>query len=337
MWAAAQKHPEVVRLLLAAGADVKARSRAWPQTVVSEQTQRAGREKLNYTVMRGGSTALLFTARTGDAESAKLLLEFGADVNDSLADGTPALTLAAHSGQTGVGIALLEKGAEPNAMGAGYAPLHAAVLRGDLTLVKALLARGADPNLRMVKGTPVRRDTMDYNLLPPLVGSTPYLLAARFVEGDILRALKEGGADPNLAMPNGATPLLLAAGLGANSRASRRGISLIDFGKVEPESKVYDAVKAVIESGADVNAASQSGDTPLHAAAALGYTSVVQLLADKGAQINAKNRQGQTPLKALLSSPGRRRVVADDDDAGPARNSAHPETAALLRKLGATE
>ena len=337
MWAAAQKHSEVVRLLLVAGADLKARSRSRPQTVVGEQTQRAGREKLNYTVMRGGSTALLFAARTGDVESAKLLLEFGANANDALADGTPALTLAAHSGQTGVGLALLEKGAEPNAMGAGYAPLHAAVLRGDLTLVKALLARGADPNLRMVKGTPVRRDTMDYNLLAPLIGSTPYLLAARFVEADIMRALRAGGADPNLAMPNGSTPLLLAAGLGLSNRASRRGIARIDFGKIEPESQVYEAVKAAIELGGEVNAVSQTGDTALHAAALMGHPSVVQLLADSRAQINAKNKQGQTPLKALLSPPPGRRVVVDDDDPTPVRRGPHPQTVALLRKLGATE
>jgi ankyrin repeat protein len=290
--------------------------------------------------MKGGSTALLFAARTGDAESARLLLEYGADANDALANGTPALTLAAHSGQTGVALALLEKGADPNSMTAGYAPLHAAVLRADLTLVKALLARGADPNLRMVKGTPVRRDTMDYNLLNPLIGSTPYMLAAKFVEADILRALKEGGADPNLAMPNGATPLMLAAGLGASPRASRRGIAVIDFGKVEPESKVLEAVKAALENGADVNAASQTGDTALHAAATMGYTSVVQALADSGADINAKNKQGQTPLKALLSGGFGRRFAAadDDDDAGPARRrTPHPETVALLKKLGATE
>ena len=82
MWAAARGHAEAVQALLAAGADLRARSRAYTQTVTSEVTQRAGREELNYGVHRGGSTALLFAARSGDVESARLLLAAGADVND---------------------------------------------------------------------------------------------------------------------------------------------------------------------------------------------------------------------------------------------------------------
>ena len=188
MWAAAQSHPDVVRLLTETGADIRARSRAYPQTVVGEQTQRAGREELNYTVLRGGSTPLLFSARVGDAESARVLLNAGADANDSLPDGTSALVLAAHSGHGDVGAVLLEKGADPNAFGPGYTALHAAILKSDVKLVK-LLAHGANPNIRMTKGTPMRRDTTDFNLPATLIGSTPYLLAARFLEPEIMRGL----------------------------------------------------------------------------------------------------------------------------------------------------
>src|SRR5262249_55351273 len=99
MWAAAEKHAGVVRLLIDAEADIHARSRTYPETVTSEVTQRAGREELNYTVLRGGSTPLLFAARSGDAESVRLLLAAGADGNDTLANGMSALVLAAHSGQ----------------------------------------------------------------------------------------------------------------------------------------------------------------------------------------------------------------------------------------------
>ncbi len=107
-------------------------------------------------------TPLLFAARSGDAASARVLLGAGADANDALPDGTSALVLAAHSGNREVALALLDKGANVNDLGIGYSALHAAVLRSDLPLVKALLAHGADPNIRMTKGTPVRRNSTDY-------------------------------------------------------------------------------------------------------------------------------------------------------------------------------
>ena len=112
MWAAAQRHPDVTGLLIEAGAEINARSRTFPQTVVGEQTQRFGREELNYTVPRGGSTPLLFAARSGDAASVRLLLAAGASANNQLPEGMSALVVAAHSGHTEVGLLLLEKGAD---------------------------------------------------------------------------------------------------------------------------------------------------------------------------------------------------------------------------------
>ena len=99
---------------------------------------------------------------------------------------------------------------------------------------------------------------------------------------------------------------------------------------VEPESAVLKAVAAALDLGADVNAANQAGDTALHAAAARGLNTVVQLLADKGAQLNAKNKRGLTPLASLMPSNAavRRRgaaitaaAIADDDTAERARRS----------------
>jgi ankyrin len=349
MWAAAQRHADVTALLLKSGADLNARSRTYPQTVVGEQTQRFGREELNYTVLRGGSTPLLFAARSGDAGSARLLIEAGANVNDAIPEGMSALVLATHSGHTDVATLLLEKGANPDSADAGYTALHAAVLRSDLTVVKALLARGANPDLRTTKGTPLRRDTTDYNLPATLVGSTAYMLAARFLEPDIMRALAAGGADTKLTGRDGSTPLMLAAGAGAGGNSSRRGIAVIDGGKVEPESEVLAAVTAALELGADVNGTNQAGDTALHVAAGRGLNTIVQLLADRGAQLNAKNKRGLTPLASLMpgnAGPRRRgaaitaAAIADDDDNDadrPSRAPNFPETVELLKKLGATE
>jgi ankyrin repeat protein len=343
MWAVAQRHPEVVQLLIEARADIRARSLTYTQTVVGEQTQRAGREELNYTVLRGGATPLLFTARVGDVESASLLLKAGADPNDSQPDGVRALVLAAHSGNGNVAALLLEHGADPNALDSGYTALHAAILRSDLNLVKALLARGANPNLRMTKGTPMRRDTTDWNLPATLIGSTPYMLAARFLEPDIMPVLVAGGADPGLTMPDGATAVMLAAGTGSSKTASRRGIEAIDFGRVEPESRVRDAVAAAVGLGGDVNAAKQTGDTAMHVAAALGYDTVIQFLVERGASVNVKNKRGITPLVAAMfgSTAGRGRTAAPAgaDSIGFDRpvETAHPSTVALLKTLGAAE
>jgi ankyrin repeat protein len=348
MWAAAQRHPEVTELLIEAGAEINAQSLTYAQTVVGEQTQRFGREELNYTVLRGGSTPLLFAARSGDTESARLLLAAGAKINDSLPDGTRALVLAAHSGHGETAALLLEKGANPDAADSGYTALHAAVLRSDINLIEALLARGASPDLRTTKGTPLRRDTTDFNLPATLMGSTPYLLAARFLEPEIMKALAAAGADVKLTMRDGATALMLATGVGSGNNSTRRGIAVIDGGVVEPESAVLKAVAAAIDLGADMNATNQAGDTALHAAANRGMNTVVQLLADKGADLNVKNKRGLTPLAALMPAnvAVRRRgaaitaaALADDDTANEpvTREPAHPSTIALLKKLGATE
>ncbi len=343
MWAAAQRHPQVVQLLVGARADIRARSLTYAQTVVGEQTQRAGREELNYTVLRGGATPLLLTARVGDVASAKLLLKAGADPNDLQPDGVSALVLAAHSGNGDVAALLLEHGADPNAFGSGYSALHAAILRGDVPLVEALLAYGADKNARIAKGTPLRRDTTDWNLPATLIGSTPYLLAARFLEPEIMQVLAAAGADRTLTMPDGATAVLLAAGMGSRTSASRRGIDTIDFGKVEPESRVRDGVGAALDLGGDPNAANQAGDTALHIAAARGYDTVIQRLVEHGARVDVANKRGITPLAAATfgSTTGRGRPAAPAgaDALGFERpiEVAHPSAVALLKKLGASE
>src|SRR5262249_51919653 len=176
-----------------------------------------------------------------------------------------------------------------------------------------------------------------------LIGSTPYLLAARFLEPAAMSALVAGGADPAATLANGADAVMLAAGMGSGRTASRRGIETIDFGKVEPERRVRETVAAAVALRGDVNAASQTGDTALHVAASLGHDTVVQFLVERGAPVGVKNNRGITPLAAAMfgSTAGRRAAAtpAGADSLGFERpiELAHPTTVALLKKLGATE
>lgn len=337
MWAASQRHPDVVRLLIEAGADVNARSQSYGLRVnYGGQSNNGGDASNPVTPVdteRGGSTPLLFAARNGDVESAGLLLGAGARINDALPDGMTALTLAARSGQSALARFLIEKGADVNAAGVGFTALHAAVLMGDLEVVKALVAHHADPNLPLTKPEPQRRGGQDISLPVAYLGYTPLLLAAKFADVDIERALVEAGANPAMASKSGLTPLMAAAGVGAGG-ATRRGVSVLSaYGRVssaDEEKDTFEAVKVLLDRGADPNAADPAGNTALFGAVPKGFNSVVQLLADKGANVNAVNKRGQTPLKLAAGGGGGR--------GGRNANAVDlASTAALLRKLGAKD
>ncbi len=343
MWAASQRHAGVVEALLDAGADVHARSRV--RRVVVARSARTGAAGAVAPVDEGGFTPLLFAARTGDLASARLLLAAGADPNDTAPAGTSALVVAAHSGHGALAAMLLDAGADANAAGAGYAPLHAAVLRGDAELVRALLAHGADPNVRLVRGTRYARQGKLFALDMAWVGATPFFLAAKFGEGGIMRRLAESGADPHAGLDGGVTPLMAAAGMltGGFGRAGkdRRGREM-DSAEMEvaltqdPDHRSVmgsgiEAVKVAVELGADVNVANATGDTALHFAAFHGFESVVRFLVGRGARLDAANRRGETPLERALSprAPARlTRSLTDYSDTS---------TADLLLALGASE
>ena len=94
MWAVAQQHADVARLLIANDADLHARTKVWYQL---ENTAGNTNTSGNFRMAHGGSTPLLFAASSGDIETARALVDAGADVDDVAASGTSALVIAAGS------------------------------------------------------------------------------------------------------------------------------------------------------------------------------------------------------------------------------------------------
>ncbi|MCY4122379.1 MAG: ankyrin repeat domain-containing protein [Acidobacteria bacterium] len=345
MWAVAQGHHEIVDVLLAHGADMSARSRIRPRMMHADATNGSQYDQ-GVVWSRGGYTPLLFAARHGDVEAAHRLVDAGADIDDAAPTGASALVVAAHSGHADFARFALGAGADPNDIGAGYTPLHAAILRGDLQMATAFLAAGADPNARLERGTPVRRAGQDWAIAPQLVSATPYWLAAYYQEADIMRALVAWGADPRLTtlerwahvferaggigpphVAGGFQTPLLAAVSGVNNRGRRFNSSLRNPDR--EERAAYAAAKVAIEHGTDVNQADHVGTAPLHSAAQRNYATVVELLAGHGADLNLKNGRGTTAL-TLAERAEARRLERPDITRYPSGNSAQ-----VLRDLGA--
>ena len=289
MWSVAQHHADVTEVLIAGGADVHARSDVWTQVMAVPPHGQFG---YNQEFPHGGNTALLFAARVGDLASARLLVSGGADVDDVNAWGVSATVLAAHSGYADVVDYLLEQGADPNAAGAGFAALHAAVMRGDEHTATALLAHGAEPDPRLETWTPTRRASRDHNFAPALVGATPFWLAARLGRVTLMRLLADHGADPLFVhhadyIADGSferrieatTALMAAVGMGGGRRVRPWG-PLPDG---SPEMRALEAVTLAVELGVDVNAADTDSRTALDGAEGLQYESVVRFLVANGA------------------------------------------------------
>ena len=324
MWAAAQGHADVAQLLIDAGADLRARTRVWDQL---ENTAGNTNTSGNFRMAHGGSTPLLFAASGGDVETARVLVEAGADPNDTAASGTSALAMAAHSGHGPLAIYLLEQGADPNAAEAGYAALHAAVLRSQVALVEALLAHGADVDALVEHGTPGRRFSADFSIRHQWIGANAFWLAARYGEPEILEVLAEQGANPHILPASGMSPLQAAMGVTRNPAENRR--NQVDGPDIDPadlEQITLDVVRQILEMGVDVNSADERGNTALHDAVRIGFASVVDLLASHGANLAAANEQGETAL-----------ALAESELPVPGSNglrTTRPEIADLLRRLG---
>jgi ankyrin repeat protein len=134
-----------------------------------------------------------------------------------------------------------------------------------------------------------------------------------------MRALAAAGADIRFGMKSGETPLLAAAGMSAGAQADRRGLSILDGGRIEDESRVVETVAVAIANGADVNEATPTGETALHVAAVAGYDRVIRQLADAGAKVDLKNACGATP--EMIAGKGAAPRSPDRTTLGPRQST----------------
>ena len=277
----------------------------------------------------GGLTPLLIAARDGHVEAVRALVESGADIDRvSGGDGSSPMVIAIANGHYDVAQYLLDQGADVNRVNIdGLGPVYATVnMRhapiswapnpptdqeevDSLDLLRNLLAAGADPNARVVRKLWYSPTSHDRGWVD-FAGSTPFWRAAHSTDVEAMRILVEAGADPNLATGAGATPLMVAAGVGWMG----------NFTQNAPDSFMA-AVRYCLELGNDINAVDGRGYTALHGAASRGDMAMVRYLVDQGARVDAVARDGNSPADMAF---------------GPSRFFIpKPETADLLVALGA--
>ncbi|HEY4870175.1 MAG TPA: ankyrin repeat domain-containing protein, partial [Candidatus Dormibacteraeota bacterium] len=234
IWAAAGNHPEAARILIAHGAAVDGRSKP-----LTYDKDRFGLEGVLTILPRGNWTPLMYAAREGSVDATRVLAEAGANLNLTDPEGTTALVRAIVNWHYDVAGVLLEKGADPNiADVAGMAALYAVADMNTLgeiygrparklsdgldavALAKMLVAHGANPNARLKTPTVQKNHTPGDGSLS--AGATPLMRAAKGGDYGVMRALLDGGADASLTQRNGATALMLAAGLGRGTGAFQK-------------------------------------------------------------------------------------------------------------------
>jgi uncharacterized protein len=314
MWAVLENHPDVVKLLLARGADINAQTKVEiPDGTSGKPEAKSGDIGAHGPGMyrgravpspSGGMTALHFAARDGNSEMTRILVEAGAHLDRPSANGTRPMVVAIINNHIELALYLLEKGADANAADDFYkrTPLFAAVEMRDpdftrdtaspvqdkvdpMELIKALLAHGATPNAQ-VNTTPFRGFYQVSANWANFDGQTAFIRAALSGDVTLMRLLLENGADPNIKTYEGSTALMAAAGV--------NWVVAQTYSRSEEE--YLEAAKLCLDKGADVNAINKQGFTAMHGAANRGFDKMVQLLADHGAKLDVKDSQGRTPM-----------------------------------------
>jgi len=206
-----------------------------------------------------GDASLVTAAKDGDRAAVQSLVNGQAKHAVAGAEGTAALVWAATRNDLAMADLLLRAGANAKAANEfGATPLYAAAAHPDPAMAEKLLAAGADPNA------------------PLMSGETPLMEASRRGNLATVRVLLSKNANPNARESNGGQNALMWA-------VSQRQSAVVE---------------ELIKHGADVQAGSKTGFTPLMFAAQQGDADSTRILLRAGAKPN--DVQPKTGLSALM-------------------------------------
>jgi len=346
IWAADSRFPEIVDLLLEHGAEVEFRAEAfdWPSQITSEP-------RAQYRPV-GGLTPLLYAARAGCTPCVSAILDASAGIDRPTPEGMTPLIIALDNGAFDTAKLLLERGANPHLWDwYGRTALYVAVDvanagRGTRTdggafvgsdgnerpvtgfeIVEMLLAGGVNPNPQLNMHRPGRGGNIGRFSDPLLTtGATPLLRAAISQDLPTMSLLIEHGALVDLPNVMGATPLMVAAGLGGGG--GRFGGDGFDS-----EARAIEIVDMLLAAGADINArvvdrydrtaavgrtpngmTEREGFSALLEAAVRGSRQIVEFLIANGAEIDVVDAHGRSPVDLALLDyfAGRDKPVYED-------------------------
>jgi ankyrin repeat protein len=349
MVAVRENHPDLVRLLIDRHADVNAKTRTGrtPPWILPNSVPGFGHgigivrgglpERGSRYLVPGGLTPLLYAARDGRVDSARMLLAAGAKLEEVDPNGITPLLMAITNDHMDLARFAIEQGANVNVVDwYGRTPLWAAVetrnmdvdngnfengvdREAALGLIKVLLDKGADPNPRTKETPPIRRQMLRVTgslSWVDFTGQTPFLTASLAGDLSVMGLLLDYGADPYVTTFGGTSALMAAAGINW----------VVDQTFDEGPRALLEAVKLCYELGMDVNDVNSMGLTAVHGAANRGSDEIIQFLVQKGAKLDIKDKEGRSPLTwaegvFLATHPGK----------------AKPSSIALLKKLMGNE
>ena len=263
----------------------------------------------------GAGVRLIDAVKAGNTQTVSALLKQKTDVNAAEADGSTALHFAAYANNLELARMLLRAGANANAVNRyGVAPLRLAVEAGNAPLVDALLKAGANANVTLPGGESILMTaarTGDPVTIKALLvagakvnaaeenqGQTPLIYAASENHANAVKVLVEGGADVNLK----SKPLVWP-----EFKFNTGGMiyTLQPVGSWSPamyaaRAGAIDAVRALADAGADLNAADPDGTTPLILAIVNAKFDTAVALLEKGANPNLQDQMGMSALYAAV-------------------------------------